>query len=95
MTIDDRKLDVLLREWASTPAGDDADHARIINRAGGIIDRTPSYRRWLVGGMGIAASIALALLVPRPVPANDPAIATPDAAFAALYTPTPVEEQLL
>lgn len=100
--MDDGRLDALLAGWATAPAGDRAAHARIIERAGAAIDAEAGGRRTLrwfgVGGIGLAASVAAALLLtarPAPQPAAQPAPTNPDAAFAALYTPTPVEEQLL
>lgn len=103
MTIDDRRLDAMLRDWATAPAGDAAATARIIEGAGRTINHQQG-RRWFAGGLGaagLAAGVAAALLLGGPTVAPvkpTPMMNTADAAeasFAALYTPTSDEEQFL
>ncbi|KPF79723.1 hypothetical protein IP88_01410 [alpha proteobacterium AAP81b] len=102
-----RRLDDLLGDWATAPVASHCDAAAIAALPQAAPMLAP--RRWLAGGaMAAAAAVALVLAMPARVDrstddsmasAASAVAATPgedgDAGFAAVFTPTADEEDLI
>lgn len=116
----DRQLDAALTAWArndAVAAGDEGALLRILQHADAIATSEPRthhprwhQRWWIGGGVAVAASVALALLLSPGLPGTGSAPSTgagdgsvmlaqasddDSVAFALLYTPTSEEEYQL